>query len=71
MPQREHQNIQGDSSPDRSSIITSFDELGKGLAIGAVSRRKALRWMGGAVGVHVEATDAFEGSLNDLMKLTK
>jgi hypothetical protein len=48
MPQREHQNIQGDPSPD-PSVITSFDELAKGLATGAVSRRKALRWMGGAL----------------------
>jgi hypothetical protein len=49
MPQREHQNIQGDSSSDSSGIITSFDELAKGLATGAVSRRKALRWIGGAL----------------------
>jgi len=49
MPQREHQNIQGDSSPDPSEVISSFDELAKGLATGAVSRRKALRWMGGAL----------------------
>jgi hypothetical protein len=26
-----------------------FDELAKGLATGAVSRRKALRWMGSAL----------------------
>jgi hypothetical protein len=44
MPQREHQNMKGDTSPDSSSVITSFDELAKGLATGAVSRRKALRW---------------------------
>ena len=49
MPQQEHQNIQDDSSPDPSGVITSFDELTKGLALGAVSRRKALRWMGGAL----------------------
>ena len=49
MPQRERQNIQGDPSPDRGSTITSFDELAKGLATGAVSRRKALGWMGGAL----------------------
>ena len=49
MPQREHQNTQDDSSPDSSSVITSFDELTKGLATGAVSRRKALRWMGSAL----------------------
>jgi hypothetical protein len=49
MPQREHQNIPDDSSPDSSGVITSFDELTKGLATGAVSRGKALRWMGGAL----------------------
>jgi len=49
MPQREHHNIQGDSSSEPSGVITSFDELTKGLATGAVSRRKALRWMGGAL----------------------
>jgi hypothetical protein len=49
MPQRERQNIQGDPSPDPGSGITSFDELAKGLATGAVSRRKALRWMGGTL----------------------
>jgi len=49
MPQQEHQNIHGDSSPDTSSVITSLDELTKGLATGTVSRRKALRWMGGAL----------------------
>jgi hypothetical protein len=49
MPQQEHENIQGDSSSDSGSIITSFDELAKGLATGAVPRRKALRWMGGAL----------------------
>jgi hypothetical protein len=49
MSQREHQHIQGDSSPDSGSVATSFDELAKGLATGAVSRRKALRWMGGAL----------------------
>ena len=49
MPQREHHNIQGDSSPDSDSVITSFDELTKGLATGAVSRRKVLKWMGGAL----------------------
>src|SRR5215213_8308633 len=49
MPQQEHENIQGHSSPDSGSVITSFDELTKGLATGAVSRRKALRWMGSAL----------------------
>ena len=49
MPQQGHENIQGHSSPDSGSVITSFDELAKGLATGAVSRRKALRWMGGAL----------------------
>jgi hypothetical protein len=49
MPQREHQNIQGNSSPDPSSAIISFDELAKGLATGAVPRGKALRWMGSAL----------------------
>jgi hypothetical protein len=49
MPQREHQNTPNDSSPDPSDVITSFDELAKGLATGAISRRKALRWMGGTL----------------------
>jgi hypothetical protein len=49
MPQRDHQKIQGDPSPDGGSGITSLDELAKGLATGAVSRRKALRWMGSAL----------------------
>ena len=49
MPQREHQNIQGYSGPDSGSVITSFDELTKGLGTGAVSRRQALRWLGGAL----------------------
>jgi hypothetical protein len=31
MPQREHQNSQVHSSSDSSSVITSFDELAKGL----------------------------------------
>jgi Stigma-specific protein, Stig1 len=48
MPQPAHQNIQ-DSSPHPSSVTTSFDELTKGLATGAVSRRKVLRWMGSAL----------------------
>jgi hypothetical protein len=38
----------GDSRPDRG-VETSFDDLAKGLGSGAVSRRKALRWMGGAL----------------------
>src|SRR5215208_5102449 len=49
MPQREHQNTQDDASSEPSGVITSFDELTKGLATGAVSRRKALRWMGSAL----------------------
>jgi hypothetical protein len=49
MPQGELQNTQDDPSPDPSDVITSFDELAKGLATGAISRRKALRWMGGAL----------------------
>jgi hypothetical protein len=49
MPQRERESIQAHSSPGSGSVITSFDELAKGLATGAVSRRKALRWMGGAL----------------------
>jgi hypothetical protein len=49
MPQQEHQNSQGNPSPDSSSVITSIDDLAKGLANGTVSRRKALRWMGGAL----------------------
>ena len=49
MPQQEHENIQGHSSPDSGSVITSFDELTKVLATGPVPRRKALRWMGGAL----------------------
>jgi Stigma-specific protein, Stig1 len=49
MPQQEHQNTPDDYSPDPSSVITSFDELAKGLATGAVSRGTALRWMGGAL----------------------
>jgi hypothetical protein len=36
------------SKDDSSRVITSFDELAKRLATGAVSRRKVLRWMGGA-----------------------
>lgn len=38
----------GDSRPDPRGE-TSFDELAKGLANGTISRRQALRWMGGAV----------------------
>jgi hypothetical protein len=49
MPEQEHQSSQVHSSPDFDSVITSFDELAKGLATGAVSRRKALRWMGSAL----------------------
>jgi hypothetical protein len=49
MPQREHQNSQGHSSPDPSGVITSFDELAKGLATGAVSRGKALRLVAGVL----------------------
>src|SRR5215217_4516829 len=49
MPQREHQNTQDHASSEPSGVITSFDELTKGLATGAVSRRKALRWMGSAL----------------------
>ena len=49
MTQREHQNIQVDSSSDPSGVIASLDELAKGLASGTISRSKALRWMGGAL----------------------
>jgi hypothetical protein len=38
----------GDSQPERS-VGTSFDEVAKGLANGTISRRQALRWMGGAL----------------------
>src|SRR5918994_5548136 len=38
----------GDSRPDPRGE-TSFDELAKGLAHGTISRRQALRWMGGAL----------------------
>jgi hypothetical protein len=38
----------GDSRPDPRSEA-SFDELAKGLANGTISRRQALRWMGGAL----------------------
>jgi hypothetical protein len=38
----------GDSQPDLS-VETSFDEVAKGLASGTISRRHALRWMGGAL----------------------
>jgi hypothetical protein len=48
-PQREHQNGQAHSGHDPSGVTTSFDGLAKGLATGAVSRRKALRWMSGAL----------------------
>ena len=44
MPQRDHQNTPNDSSSEPSGVITSFDELTKGLATGAVSRRKAPPW---------------------------
>lgn len=49
MPQREHQNTLDNPSHDSGSRIASFDELTKGLATGAVSRRKVLRWMGSAL----------------------
>ena len=49
MPQRAQQSTQGDPRPDPNVVITSFDELAKGLATSAISRRKALRWMGGAL----------------------
>jgi len=38
----------GDSRPDPRGE-TSFDEVAKGLANGTISRRQALRWMGGAL----------------------
>ena len=38
----------GDPRPDPRGE-TSFDELAKGLANGTISRRQALRWMGGAL----------------------
>jgi hypothetical protein len=38
----------GDSQPAPRGE-TSFDELGKGLASGSISRRQAVRWMGGAL----------------------
>jgi len=38
----------GDSRPAPRGE-TSFDELAKGLASGTISRRQALRWMGGAI----------------------
>ena len=38
----------GDSRPDPRGE-TSLDELAKGLANGTISRRQALRWMGGAL----------------------
>jgi hypothetical protein len=38
----------GDSRPDPRGE-TSFDELAKGLANGTISRRQALRWMGGTL----------------------
>jgi len=38
----------GDSRPDPRGE-SSFDELAKGLANGTMSRRQALRWMGGAL----------------------
>jgi hypothetical protein len=50
MPEHEEsQNRQIPSSPDARGVKTSFDELAKGFATGAVSRRKALRWIGGAL----------------------
>jgi hypothetical protein len=49
MPPEEHHNVQDDSSPDSSRVITSFDELAKGLATGTVTRSKVLRWMGSAL----------------------
>jgi hypothetical protein len=39
---------EGDPRPDPRGE-TSFDELAKGLANGTISRRQALRWMGGAL----------------------
>lgn len=49
MTEQEHQNEQVHSSLDISGVITSFDDLARGLASGTVSRRTALRWMGGAL----------------------
>jgi hypothetical protein len=46
--QQEHQSSQVHSNP-QSEIVTSFDDLAKGLASGTLSRGKALRWMGGAL----------------------
>ena len=36
-------------SPQSSTVEYSFDELALGLASGTISRRKALKWMGGAL----------------------
>lgn len=49
MTGQEHHNGQVHSSLDINGSITSFDDLAKGLASGTVSRRTALRWMGGAL----------------------
>jgi len=38
----------GDSRPDPREV-TSIDEVAKGLASGTLSRRQALRWLGGAL----------------------
>jgi hypothetical protein len=48
--EQKHQISEVHAGPDSSgSSITSFDELAKGLAGGTISRRQALRWMGGAL----------------------
>jgi hypothetical protein len=47
--EQEHHNGQVHSSLDINGAITSFDDLAKGMASGTVSRRTALRWMGGAL----------------------
>jgi hypothetical protein len=39
----------GDDVQPDPGVVTSLDELAKGLASGTTSRGKALRWMGGAL----------------------
>src|SRR3712207_3008844 len=48
MPEQENHTGEVHSSAD-STAEYSFDELARGLASGTVSRRKALKWMGGAL----------------------
>src|SRR5215212_690313 len=50
MPTEDHSSDRSHQGLPQGGVELSLDELAKGLASGTLSRGKAIRWMGGALG---------------------